>query len=240
MRKLNYFFLVVCLILNFSQSQSQDSVKTEKTRRNVIKLNLTSGLIYKTAFLFEYERVLDKHHTFSIQAGFISLDFSNLLKFDSAIRRSEAKNSGFSLSADYRFYLPKENKDDAPHGIYLAPYMSYAYLHNERIIPVANTPDGVLLKSDINVLGAGLELGYQFLLGKKWTLDLILIGPSLANYNVTMQLIGNIDPSQIDPKLQEILQSVANRFPLVGDLLKNDITHFKGSTDTLSAGFRYS
>ena len=39
---------------------------------------------------------------------------------------TKSNNSkGFHLSLDYRFYLSKENKYNAPHGVYIGPYATY-------------------------------------------------------------------------------------------------------------------
>jgi hypothetical protein len=156
--------------------------------------------------------------------------------------KSTVKKTGYSLTADYRFYLKKENKDPAPHGVYIGPYLAYLNFDNERNMTIGSSQDLLLLDTKIQVLSIGAQLGYQFVLGKKkhWTIDCIVVGPSLTKYGVNMKLTGNIDPSKIDENLQKILEGIANRFPLVGDLLKNQEVGFKGQSDSWSAGFRYS
>ena len=107
---------------------------------------------------------------------------------------------------------------------------------------IGSSQDLLLLTSKFHVLSIGAELGYQFVLGKKqrWTIDCIIVGPSLTNYVADMKLTGTIDPSKIDENLQKILEAIAGRYPLVGDLLKNQEVDFKGKADVWNAGFRYS
>ena len=239
MRPVYSVTLVICLFTNFSvNGQSQDSVKAEKVRKNVVKLNLSSLVIYERAFLIGYERVIKKNQSFSVQAGPVSINYGLFVPADSLTFVSSTKSTGYSLAGDYRFYLPKENKDRPPHGVYIGPYVSYVYIYNENNLIIGTSP--VALKSQFDVLSIGGQLGYQFLLGKRWTIDLILIGPSLTNYKVKMELEGSIDPSQVNPELQKILDRLAGRFPLVQSLLNNEIVEFNGKTDIWSAGFRYS
>ena len=36
------------------------------------------------------------------------------------------------MGSEFRFYLSKENKYDAPHGVYLAPFVSFYHFNNQR------------------------------------------------------------------------------------------------------------
>jgi hypothetical protein len=228
--------------LAFSVSaQSRDSVSKKKSYKNIIKVNLTSNILYKSP-LIEYERIVKKNQSFSVQFGLVALPFGSSKGSDSLYYESSVKKSGYSITADYRFYLAKENKDPAPHGVYIGPYVGYYNFDNERNMRIGKSPDALLLSTQAQVLSIGAQLGYQFVLGKKknWTIDCIVVGPSLTKYAVSMKLDGNIDPSKIDETLQKILEGIASKYPLVGDLLKDQEVDFKGKSDTWSAGFRYS
>ena len=236
------FTLLLFSTLAFSTAaQTLDSVSKRKSYKNVIKLNLTSNILYQPP-LIEYERMVKRNQSFSVQFGLIALPFGSSKGVDSLYYESTVKKSGYSITADYRFYLAKENKDPAPHGVYIGPYIGYYNFDNERNMRIGKSPDVLLLSTQAQVLSIGAQLGYQFVLGKKerWTIDCIVVGPSLTKYAVSMKLDGNIDPSKIDENLQKILEGVASKFPLVGDLLKDQEVGFKGKSDTWSAGFRYS
>ena len=135
MRSLPIVAFLVCLLTSFTvKGQSQDSVKAEKVRKNVVKLNLSSLVIYERAFLIGYERVIKKHQSFSVQAGPVSINYGLFAPADSLTFVSSTKNTGYSLTGDYRFYLPKENKDRPPHGVYIGPYVSYVHIYNYIIL----------------------------------------------------------------------------------------------------------
>ena len=87
---------------------------------------------------------------------------------------------------------------------------------------IGSSQDLLLLITKIHVLSIGAELGYQFVLGKKkrWTIDCIIVGPSLTNYVADMKLTGTIDPSKIDETLQKILEAIASRYPSGGRFIK--------------------
>ncbi len=238
--------ILVLIIISLSawtpvHGQSPDSVSKTKNYKNILKVNFTSNILYQSP-LIEYERLVKKNQSFSIQVGLIALPFGSTKGSDSLYYKSTVKKTGYSLTADYRFYLPKENKDSAPHGVYIGPYVGYCYFNNERNMTIGGSQDLLLLTTKFHVLSIGAELGYQFVLGKKkhWTIDCIVVGPSLTNYVADMKLTGNIDPSKIDESLQKILETIAGKYPLVGDLLKNQEVNFKGKADVWNAGFRYS
>ena len=237
MKKILILFLAAgLLICSRVNGQSTDTTKVEK--KNVVKLNLTSLLVYETAILVGYERVIRKHQTFSIQAGIVSLSLPSFTPSDSLILGASPKNSGYSITGDYRFYLPKENKDAPPHGLYIGPYIGYVHLDNERVFTIGTSSN--TLKSQFDVLSIGGQLGYQFLLGNRWTLDFIMIGPALTNYKAKMQFTNPIDPSKAGPALQKILEGFATKFPLLNSLAHNEVAEFKGTADAWSAGLRFS
>ena len=220
-------------------SYSQDTLP--KVKKNIIKVNLTSGFLYDVPLIFEYERLLNSHQSFSIQAGYAKLPFET--NIDSLRWTSDISNSGYSLTLDYRFYLRKENKDRSPHGVYLAPFASFHHFNSERNLDFSNdsTPAIPLnLKSKFNFISVGAALGYQFTFGKRWVLDCLLLGPSLGYYKVDMTLTGDISESEMDGINRGILEALAAKMPLLNKLLKDDIASFTGTSSSWNYGFRYS
>ncbi|MBL7857540.1 MAG: DUF3575 domain-containing protein [Cyclobacteriaceae bacterium] len=241
MKKILVFAFAAGILLSHESLAQQDSTKHTKTKKNVIKVNLTATALYVDAPLIEYERVLNRNQSMSLQLGYVTLPFgssSGGVKY-----QSDIKKSGFTGTVDYRFYLPRENKDPAPHGVYLAPFFSHYLFTNERNLDIASSSGSVeamVLNSRLNLSSVGVELGYQFVLGKRWTIDCILFGPSYTHYNVKMQLTGNLPQDEIDENVEEILYALAQRYPFVGDLLEDDIAESSGKINTWNLGFRYS
>jgi hypothetical protein len=235
--KISFIIIFLCLIF-FSAAHAQDTLVKQK--KNIIKVNISSGFVYDIPLLFEYERILSSHRSITIQTGYSTLPFET--NIDSLRWTTDIQNSGFSITLDYRFYLRKENKDASPHGVYLAPFASYHRFANERELAFGTDSRVIPLnvKSTYNFLSVGGALGYQFTFGKRWVLDCLFLGPSICYYKVEMKLTGDIPESEITGLTQDMLEALARRFPLVNSLLKDEIANFTGTASSWNYGFRYS
>jgi hypothetical protein len=214
-------------------------VQVEKARKNTVKIDITSLFLYRKSLVFSYERVLRPNQTLGIIAGY--QQFPQIVNFGSNISLvKEGFSSGFKFGAEYRFYLPKENKYAAPHGVYLGPYFTILNFRNERTIQVDN--NGVLetaeFTSKIGVINVGVQLGYQFVIKDRLTIDLSFIGPSISNYNAEMQLNGNFSFDQ-NAITNEIIANLTNRFPGLADLMNGKVVASNGKVDTWAFGYRY-
>lgn len=105
----------------------QDSLKTNIfiPKKNVIRYNLTPGILGFSSAIFGYERVVKSHQSFSINAGCLSIGKSGKYENRDYKLTTIKSRSGFSIAADYRFYLKRENKNPAPSGVYFGPYFSH-------------------------------------------------------------------------------------------------------------------
>jgi len=235
--KVVYLIALICFT-SVSGVFSQDTLT--KPKKNTIKVNITSGFLYDVPLLIEYERLLSSHQSFSIQAGYSQLPF--LTNTDSLHMTKDLQSSGYSVTLDYRFYLRKENKDHAPHGVYLAPFVSYFHFTNDRDLTLAGDSAIIPLniQSKYNFLSIGGALGYQFTFGKRWVLDCLLLGPSISYYHVDMKMTGDLTESEMNEIQRGLLESLASRIPLLNKLLDDEIASFTGTGGSWNYGFRYS
>ena len=123
---------IFLLLIFFVQSQSIRGQDAIENRRNTIKLDLTSNLLFRNALNFSYERVRRPNQTYAITVGY--QEFPKLTSIGTGIVTTDdsKKRTGFKVGGEYRFYLKKENKYQAPHGVYIGPYASYLNFNNER------------------------------------------------------------------------------------------------------------
>ncbi|HEX3766976.1 MAG TPA: hypothetical protein VHT72_01315, partial [Puia sp.] len=119
--------VVILIVLNttgFGQIKDTSS-KFINEHPNIVKLSISSWLLYSNSLHMGYERVLNENHSIYIFGGYNQFP----IKLDLGLQNSNFTNArnktGYTIGAEFRFYLPKENKYNAPHGIYLAPYISY-------------------------------------------------------------------------------------------------------------------
>lgn len=245
----NFCLLTLSLILftySFAVAQDSDSTRDYK---NVVKVNLSSQVLYSKAFVLSYERKLKPDQTFSIQGGY--LEFPTIISgsSDIVVKKNNEKN-GFMVGADYRFYLLSENRHKAPRGIYVGPYISYYSFNNKRLadLPTEN-PDNdptipdfreVELDSKIHAFNVGAMLGYQFIIKKRISIDMVLIGPSLSNYSAKFDINGDLSNVAVDDQLKKFVEALSEKFPGLKDLLKDKEVTLNGTNTAWSAGFRYS
>jgi hypothetical protein len=233
---------IVLLFSFFILSQSLIAQDMSGIRKNTIKLDLTSNIIFRNSYNFTYERVTRPDQTFCVTVGY--QQFPKFLSLGSGIETTDdsKKRTGFKIGGEYRFYLKKENKYQAPHGVYIGPYISYLNFHNERDLRIT-ADDGsqidAFFKSNINILNIGFQAGYQFVINDRFTIDLTFIGPSVSRYGADFQLDGNFDVDEEHEYQNEILVALIDRFPLLDDLIKDKEVDTSGKTSTWGYGYRY-
>lgn len=236
----------IALTLGFAIATLAFQVNAQKiadsTRRNTIKIDITSYWLYRNAIMLSYERITKNkpNQTWGITAGYqLFPSFSNA-EFDSINVKREYSASGFKLGGEYRFYLQKENKYNAPHGIYIGPYSTLHNYSNSRHIEVNNngTLENADLKTRFDIFNIGVQLGYQFVLNNRWTIDLVFIGPSFSYYSASVKLGGDFtfNPDEIS---NEILLAMIDRFPGFKELIDEGEFKSSGQLDKWSYGYRY-
>jgi hypothetical protein len=245
--------IAIALILIFYSNrlycQQTDTALTLKTSsgkkyKNVVRYNLSGPLLFgfDKYVIFGYERVVNARQSFSINIGGVGLPSLVSLNTDSFYLQKDVKNTGYNISVDYRFYLSKENKYAPPHGIYIGPYISYNHFIRENKWTYqrpgsANEP--ITANTRLNIFTVGAELGYQFVFWKRLTLDLVLVGPGLANYDIKATVGGNLSDAERE-NLQDILkQAISQKFPGMNYVLSDKEFNANGTIGALSIGYRY-
>jgi len=228
----------------YANAQTTDSLpKPPKEFKNSIKVNISNAVVYDKSYQFSYERVINKNQTLNIFGGYNEFPGDLFLNLDSTELEPTKKKSGYSIGADYRFYLSKENKYDAPHGIYLAPFISYYHFNADRTLihtDSTGTESSANINTQINFLNIGGELGYQFVLGKRWVIDAVLFGPAVTNYNFKAKLENHIPGLDDNEALQSVIDALKEKLPLLNDLSSDEGVSGSGTEAFWSVGFRYN
>jgi hypothetical protein len=210
-------------------------------RKNIIKYDLSANLWYSNAYGLTYERLIKKNQTASITLGVEQISGITSRLNAENIQASEAKATGYKIAADYRFYLGKENRYSAPHGVYVGPYFSHHSFENKFDLKI-NGSNGQEQKGHSNgkfqFTNVGIQLGYQFLIGNRLSLDMTFLGTSLSYYKIKMNVDGNFDLSDSEIN-QELLDALKEKFPLLGDMIENGEIDQSGRINTWGLGYRY-
>jgi hypothetical protein len=245
-RKYFLFFIVNYFFVSLISSQytiGQDSIPAKKDLKNSIKFNLTNPMIFGDQCLIGgYERTIGNHQSFSVSIGRFSLPQIFNINTDSI--KDLTKNietKGFHASGDYRFYLSKENKFDAPHGIYIGPYITYnSYTRYFNLKATTQSFDGEL-NADLNfrVATMGFQLGYQFVFWNRVSLDMILFGPGIGAYKIKASLNTTLDPDSESELFQKINEALQEKIPGYSLAINPGTFEKTGTYNTTGAGFRY-
>jgi hypothetical protein len=233
--------LFVSLLSPVLCNGQEDTVKHRNKFKNTIKINVSNPMLFSPKFnVIGYERVVNAHQTFSVSAGRFALGTFFTIA-DSIGLTDQYNDKGINFSVDYRFYLRKENKYDAPHGVYIGPY--YAFNHFSRTLDWdinTSTLDGkVTTGIDLTANLIGAQLGYQFLIGKRISLDMILMGPGLWFFNLKTDFKTNLDPEDQEMLLEQLNAMLKEKFPGSDYVFTGGGIEAKKTTNTATMGLRY-
>ena len=233
-------FLLVISPLIFAQSI--DSIPSKKNK-NSIKFNVTNTLLYDNSYQFSYERIIKENQSLNVFVGYqefplitIDIDDVNFYK--------KNNRTGFSVGADYRFYLGSINKYSAPRGVYLAPFVSFFQFNTDRDLiytnPNTSAVSNANLSSKFNLTNIGGELGYQFVLWDRFVVDCVLFGPSLTRYKFNAKLDSDISGLDENEVYQKVIEAIKNKFPGIDGITGDEGIEKKGVQSVTAVGFRYN
>ena len=130
---------MVCILIFCFQlhSYSQDTLKTESfiPYKNVIRYNLTPNILGFSSAIFGYERVVNPHQSFSINAGYLSIGKSG--KKDNEDYKSQIDPVILATLIAFGF-------------VFIHPFMDgngriHRYLIHEVLTKAGFTPRGIIL-----------------------------------------------------------------------------------------------
>ena len=232
---------------NDSVSQSKNSENPDiltPYHRNVIKFNPTPMMLFNELknLTFSYERLIKKDKSVSLQLGYlVAPQVLNDTLFNSVLLNKDTRH-GINIAFDYRVYPFSRNRRPAPDGLYYGGYTSYYGCGFETKARLMDAPDNdnVWLNGHSNMINLGFELGYQFIFAKKFSIDLLMFGPSISGYWGNLELTGNMN-SDLENKIdEELAAKLKERFPALGYLFTDESATFSTSKIVLSSWFRYS
>jgi len=178
-------------------------------QENIVKVGLF-GLVTKSLNL-KYERVLNKKNSVNLNLQFkipggLPFGFTlNDIADGSISTTDELKIKGFSISPEYRIYT----KENAPRGFYLAPYIQL----KNYTAQFSGEVDGYYrdIKASYGNIGAGVQMGAQWLIKDRVSIDWYFFGLGVNRNTVKLTLTSddpNIDFEQYERDAEESLRDV--------------------------------
>ena len=237
-----FVVVIVFLCISFTGIGQEDSVLV-KERKNIIRWNLTPmAVIGPKSIVLGYERVLKNHQSISINIGHLELPPFTNREGEVIQLMDDAKRGGFDVSIDYRFYFKNRNKFPAPDGLYWGPYASVYNLNYEGNSAVFENNiqiNTVGIDAGLTMYSIGAQLGYQFVLKDRFSIDLMLMGPSFTRYAFDLSFDSDIALDPNDPFYIALERLLSTLVPGSEIILDGADFHAKTNTSFNYFGFRY-
>jgi hypothetical protein len=236
------YLLFSLFAVNVCSAQT-DSLKQMRQYNNVVRYNLSGALLFgfDKYIVFGYERMIKRNQSISVNIGDARLPKLITINTDSFSLKNDKKNKGVNVSVDYRFYLGKENKYVAPHGAYIGPYYSYNNFtrDNQWSRTSSAGSSDINTHSTFNINTIGFQFGYQLILWKRFSLDMVLVGPGFGFYNYKAKFDGNISAEDKEQLLDGLKQLITQKFPGMNFVFADKEINSNGVMKANTIGYRY-
>jgi len=231
------------LICSSSTAQQVDSIKSMHPYKNIIRYNLSGAVLFGLdAFVIVgYERIVNRNQSFSVNFGRVTLPNVTNVNLDSFEIDKNQDRRGVNFSIDYRFYLPRENKHTIPHGLYIGPFYSYNNFKGKTQWTHINDQGNSNITTDtkLNIHTIGFEMGYQFVLWERLTLDVLVVGPGFGFYNLHTKVNGTVDAESKKQLFSGVKQLVTQKFPGMNSVFSDEEINSNGTLEKNTWGYRY-
>ena len=179
---------IILLLLFPALAGAQDSIVTEY--KNIVKVNSAALLVSNISLL--YERKLNEHWTVLAGTGYRwGGSVPRVFGLGDLIVSSETNGiMGFSLTPEVRYYFNFCECGGSPSGLYAGLYGRFTKYYGSLTFNVWNGSEynDALVTSSLREFGGGLQLGYQFIFKKRFTVDFMFAGPRLSTYKLKADL----------------------------------------------------
>ena len=181
-------FLLGLMFFSCSFAQKRQSSSASKPR-NVVKINPFSFI--GATFSPTYERAIGKKFSLQLNGNLFLMNkipekyaakiWKNYGDSDPVVKINQPRFYGYSLTPEFRWYfLPGQS---APEGLYLGAYVRYfdygatidgTFRYNDPYPPYTTHRPTVAMKVNYYAIKAGAQVGYNWLIGDRVSLDMFL------------------------------------------------------------------
>ena len=240
--KRNYLIILIAFLSLQTYSQVKDTVACSN-KKNTIRWNMTPFLmIGPKSIVLGYERVIRPNQSISINVGYLEKSPMTDDNDNPVYLFKESSNSGFDLSLDYRFYFKNRNKRLAPDGVYWGPYFSYYnlnYTGKSEFLENGVVSNTIGIDMGMNMYSLGAQIGYQFVIADRFTVDLIFMGPSFTRYSFRFQFNADTELDKDSDFYKKLEALIEKNYPMAEEILSGKEITGSGNLDYNFFGFRY-
>ncbi len=240
--KISTLLLIISMCFGTLASLAQ----TSDYKKNNIQVNLSSLVLHN--YSFNYERSIARKITVSVgykfmpdtRIGDVSLVNTISDKIagdDEDLNYKDTRTSNNTVTAEVRFYA---GKHDGPRGFYVSLYgrynsmkVNYPYVYDTNSGGSIDAP----LSTTLNGIGGGIMIGAKWLIKKRVSLDVYLIG--LHYGSMSGDVISKTDLSSLsDDDKQGLKDDIDTKFVLLDkNYIKSSTVNNSGITAHASGPF---
>jgi hypothetical protein len=89
------------------------------------------------------------------------------------------------------------------------------------------------------MINAGIMLGYQFVFWKRFTLDFILVGPSVSYYGGKVSVSGQLSDEEMRETFKDMYEQLKEKYPSIRQLDFAKTFEENGTLKLTAFGLRY-
>ncbi len=180
--------ILLALLFTFIANAQVDTAqeKTAQVYRNGIKIN-PMGLVFHNVSLL-FERSLNDHWTLQMGAGYRwGGDLPKVFGLGDLIVSSNTRGlRGYHITPELRYYFNFCECGGSPTGLYTGIYTRYTKYYGDLNFHYWNGTEYIdaAVASNFSEMGAGIQLGYQFVFKERFSVDFMFAGPRLSTYRL--------------------------------------------------------
>ena len=248
MKKLSLLFIGFLFFAGITNAQDKDKELEKYLRKsegiyqypNVIKVN-TLAIAFSNISV-TYERAIAPRLSFLISAGYKyggrvpDLFVVN----ESTIDVNFDQINGYSVSPELRYYL-KTCEPRFLEGFYIGLYGRYTHYASGAefdYYPEGQVQELYTSNVVLSEVGAGIQLGYQLVLWKRFNIDFLFFGPRFSSYNIVYKFDQDVSEQFLND-LSDYINEVIDRFGLDYDVELKQSGEARSSTSFSFANMRF-
>jgi hypothetical protein len=217
--------LIIALLLAVFQTVNAQDASTTTKRRAIISIAPLSLVKFSGQVKVRGEYVISARKSATLTIGIpkkltLPSNFGDYLATNDAgnakISNAASNTKLFSTLLDFRFYKARKG---APCGFYYAPYLKFLKGNMDLVIPYTDLNYTETFSATGVSIGAGLNLGVNWLIKNRISIDWTFLALGLQNVTTT----GSYNTTESGVNVQEYTDDVVRNFgriPLIGNKFK--------------------
>ena len=192
---------MLALLFTFTATAQE---KAAPVYRNAVKINAMGLALHNVSLL--YERSLNDHFTLQMGAGYRwGGDLPKVFGLGDLIVSSNTRGlRGYHITPELRYYFNFCECGGSPSGLYTGLYTRHTKYYGDLNFHYWTGTEyaDVAVASNFSEMGAGIQLGYQFIFKKRFSVDFMFAGPRLSTYRLKCS-IGSDYAEELVPIIEE-------------------------------------